>query len=93
MAELWFDVEAEAALGRLESDPGRSHLLAAVNHVLDQLESDPGDDSVRRHRFRDPPLWGVLMTGDAENWALLWQPHPDRPEQVVVQYLGPASFD
>ncbi len=92
MATLWFDEEADASLRRLENDDGRPHLLQAINRVLDQLEADPGHASVRRIRFQVPALWCVTVVADNEEWAILWEPHPDHPTEVTVHYVGPASF-
>lgn len=91
MAQPYFDADADAALTRLENDPNRHRLLAAINGVLDQLEADPGHWSVRRNRFTNG-LWCVTVVGDDEEWVILWEPHPDDPDGFVVQYLGPASF-
>ena len=88
VAELWYQPEANEALRRLENDSGRPQLLANVNRVLDQLETDPGAEWVRRHLFVDPPLWGMVISGE-EDWALLWSL---AEEEVTVEYLGPASF-
>jgi len=88
VTELWYQPEADQALRRLESDPARPQLLAAVNRVLDQLENDPGAGWVRRHRFVDPPLWGVVIFGE-EEWAVLWS---SIHGEVTVEYLGPTSF-
>ena len=92
MGELWFDAEADAALTRLEDDPSRPTLLQAVREVLRQLEADPGHKSVRTMRFQLPRLWCVRAVGDDEDWVILWEPHPNVEGDVVVQYLGPASF-
>jgi hypothetical protein len=92
MKELYFDPEASDALTRLESDPGRRQLLAKVNAVLDQLEENSGDNqSVRRNRF-DNGLWCVTLYEGDEQWCVLWEPHPDVPAGLIVQYLGPSSF-
>ena len=91
MADLAYDAEAAKALTRLERDPKRAALLRGVNAVLDMLEADPGQAAVRRHRFSNG-LWCVVVAGADEEWAVLWELHPDEPGTVVVQYLGPASF-
>ena len=91
MAELYMDSEADSALTRLDADPGRARLAAAVNAVLDQLEADPGDWTLRRSRFTNG-LWCVTVVAADEEWVILWEPHPDDPDGVVVQYLGLASF-
>src|SRR5437879_10241942 len=66
----------------------RPQLRANVIRVLDQLEADPGAEWVRRHRFVDPPLWGVAVSGE-EEWAVLWSLIEG---EVTGEYLGPASF-
>ncbi len=92
MADLEFDVEALRTLEALEDDPTRAALAAAVNEVLDLLETDPGARRLRRARFQYPPLWYVTVAADRETWVLLWEPHPTDPDINVVHYLGPASF-
>ncbi len=91
MAELAYDAEAATALTRLERMQTQELLLRRVNEALDMLEADPGQAAVRRHRFTNG-LWCVVVAGPAEEGAVLWELHPDEPETVVVQYLGPASF-
>jgi len=92
MAELWFDPEADASLRVLEADAKRAKLLRAVNAVLDQLEADSGDASVRKIRFQAPALWCVTIVADRDEWAVLWEPHPTEVGDVMVHYVGPASF-
>lgn len=91
MAELYFDADAARRLESLETANDRQRLLARVNAILDSLEVDPGRSDLRRRRFQNG-LWCVTAAGDGENWVLLWEPHPNR-QDVVVQYLGPASFE
>jgi hypothetical protein len=91
VAQPYFDPDADAALTRLENDPNRRRLLAAVSGVLDQLEADPGHWRVRRIRFSNG-LWCVTVVADDDEWALLWEPHSQDPDGFVVHYLGPASF-
>ena len=52
---------------------------------------DPSDRTMRRIRFTNG-LWCVTVAADNEQWAILWEPHPDDAANVIVQYLGPASF-
>ncbi|MGI9118656.1 MAG: hypothetical protein ACR2G7_00725 [Acidimicrobiales bacterium] len=59
---------------------------------MNQLEVDSGDRGVRRLRFRAPGLWCVPVVVGHEEWAILWEPHPDEPEAVIVQYVRPATF-
>jgi hypothetical protein len=91
VADLAYDADAAKALGRLERDPKRAAPLRAVSTVLDMLEADPGQAAVRRHRFSNG-LRCVVIEGPDEDWAVLWEPHPEETDTVVVQYLGPASF-
>jgi hypothetical protein len=46
---------------------------------------------VRRIRFSNG-LWCITVVADNEEWVVLWEPHPEDPEGLLVQYLGPASF-
>ena len=95
MAELYFDEVADLTLTRLEAsaDPQDRALLHRINNVLDQLAEDPGDASVRGRRFQSG-LWLVTVLGRAreDNWALLWEPHIEVPEDVMIHYIGSASF-
>lgn len=88
---LYFDAEADRALTKLEADPTRSTLVRRLNQLLDHLEQYPGDASMRRQRFANG-LWYLTVTGNGETWAVLWEPHPEDPGAIIVQYLGPASF-
>lgn len=92
MTELWFDPEADAALEAVEADHSRRELCSRLHDVLDTLEADPGDPSVRRHRFQRPALWCVTVSTRSDNWVILWEPHPARAGIVMVHYVGPASF-
>lgn len=92
VGELWFDEEADAALADLERDSNRTALNEAVQRVLFQLASDPGDRSVRKVRFQEPKLWCVTVFAGNEGWAVLWEPHPGVDGDVIVQYIGPSTF-
>ena len=89
VATLYFDFDADAALTRLERDPQRRALAAAMDRVLLRLETHPGDASLRRNRFTNG-LWAISVSGSGEDWFVLWEPHPDEADGVVVQYVGPA---
>jgi hypothetical protein len=91
VTELYFDEEADRALTALESDAARVELADRVHAVLGALASDPGQAELRRHRFQ-VGVWGVVVRGSGEDWIVLWEPHPDSDGDVVVQYVGPASF-
>lgn len=92
MAELWFDEEADAALTALASDAARQELYQRLDDVLARLEADPGDATLRRHRFQEVDLWCVVVPVDDEQWVVLWEPHPTHDDAAVVQYIGPSSF-
>lgn len=91
MGTLWFDSEADEALTRLEADPSRRRLLARVRVVLDLLEAEPGNETLRRIRF-STQLWCVTVVAGDDVLVVLWEPHPNEANDVVVQYIGPASF-
>ena len=95
MAELFFDALADATLTRLEesADPQDRALLDRVEAVFRQLESDSGHASVRGRRFQSG-LWLITVRGrDGEDdWAILWEPHVERPDDVMIHYVGGASF-
>ena len=91
MADVYFDEEADRALTALEADAARAELADRVSAVLDALASDPDQVSLRRHRFQIG-VWGVVVRGSGEDWIVLWEPHPGRDGDVIVQYVGPASF-
>lgn len=80
---------ADDAMTRQESDPHRQQLLAATRRALARLEEDPGQAGVRRQRFSNG-LWAVPVSGNGEDWAILWEPNPDDAEEVLITYLGPA---
>ena len=47
------------------------------------------DAVLRRNRFTDG-LWAISVSASGEDWTVLWEPHPDDFDGVVVQYAGPA---
>lgn len=87
MAELLFEEHADATLSALESDPARARLLERINAVLDILEADPGDRRVRRRRYHLVEAWGVPVSGDGEEWLVLWDFQAEGV--VAIRYLGP----
>lgn len=95
MADLYFDEIADHTLSLLEAskDDADRALLRRINEVLDQLAADPGHVSVRKRRFQSG-LWLVTILGPAaeDDWAQLWEPHIDAPDDVMIHYVGSASF-
>jgi hypothetical protein len=84
---LVFEPAAEDGYGKV---PG-GRALERVDAILDQLEDDPGNETVRRHRYLLNGLFGVDFTAGGEDWMLLWSMNRDRREQVVtIQYIGPV---
>lgn len=92
MADLYFDEEPMEQLETLETDAGLAPVFAAVDEKLDLLEADPTSSAVRPRRFANG-LWCVIAYNHQEDWAILWEPHPDLEGDVAVRYLGPATFD
>jgi hypothetical protein len=87
VADLFFEERADAALSALEADPTRTGLLRRINEVLDLLETDPGDERVRRRRYQILDAWGVPVYGAGEDWLILWDFHDQ--DHVAIRYLGP----
>lgn len=85
MPELLFFPIADGQLAALEVDSARRQLYDRVNDVLDRLEADPGDASVRRLRYQSPPIWGVPVYGSGEEWIILWSESETGP---MVHYIG-----
>ena len=84
---------AADAYRRLAADPDRAGLRAAVDDVLDQLDSDPSRPALSR-RVLAAPVWGgraavVVVRGPDEDWLVVWRRQDDgRPK---VGYLGPTA--
>ncbi|TVR38063.1 MAG: hypothetical protein EA388_00525 [Nitriliruptor sp.] len=92
MADLYFDEAPERQLTRLETDPSLAAVFQAVDEKLDLLQADPSDAAVRPRRFTNG-LWCVIAYNSDEDWAILWEPHPELGGDVAIRYLGPATFD
>lgn len=92
MAEVWLDHPEAAVLDALEADPARSGSARAVLDVLRRIAADPGADDVRRLRFHAVGYWGVPVSGNSEDWLILWEPHETESDVILLGYLGPASF-
>jgi hypothetical protein len=95
VADLYFDEVADQTLTQLEPSSDRQDraLLNRLNAVFDQLAADPGDASVRARRFQSG-LWLVTVAGRAgeDGCAVLWEPHVELPDDVMIHYVGSASF-
>ena len=66
-------------------------LLDGLDAVFDELEKDPGQAWLRRHRWSDPPLWGLTVRGRREESLVLWSVETfDGEQTVVVHYVGPG---
>jgi hypothetical protein len=62
-----------------------------LDAVFDELEKDPGQAWLRRHRWSDPPLWGVTVPGGHEDILVLWTAETyDGETVIVVRYVGPG---
>lgn len=94
MPEIWLDDENDDRLCRLENDaePARRKVAERVNEELRRIARDPGNESVRRHRFQAVDAWVLVVRGDDEDWAILWRPHETEPDVILVPYVGPATF-
>jgi hypothetical protein len=66
-------------------------LLDGLDAVFDELEKDPAQARLRRHRWSDPPLWGVTVRGRRAESLVLWSMETfDGQQTVVVHYIGPG---
>lgn len=83
-----FEDPAADALEALYKE-GPAFLIDRVDQALDQLERDPTQAAVRRHRFQVPPLWAFTVHIHNYEWAILWRLHDD---EIVVSYIGPSTF-
>jgi hypothetical protein len=68
---------------------GDEEVLDKLDVVLDELEKDPGQAWLRRHRWSAPPVWGVTVRTRREDVLVLWsiETFDDEPT-VVIQYVG-----
>jgi hypothetical protein len=91
MPELWFAAPADLLLDELEADETRRRLFDRINAVLSDLEIDSNQLHLRRHRFQIG-MWGVIVASGADEWIVIWEPHPDIDEAIMIQYVGPSAF-
>lgn len=91
MPELWFAASADRLLYELEADETRRRLFDRINAVLSELERDSNQLHLRRHRFQIG-MWGVIAASGADEWIVLWEPHPDIDDAIIIQYVGPSAF-
>ena len=87
MASLLFSGDADRRLTALAADAGRQELYNHVNDILDLIEEDPDDPRVRRRRYQQPPIWGVVVSsrGAASDWLILWS---ETERGQLVHYIG-----
>lgn len=87
MASLLFGVDADRRLTALAGDAGRQELYNHVNDILDLIEDDPGNPRLRRRRYQQPPIWGIVVSSrDSEgDWLILWSETERGP---LVHYIG-----
>lgn len=67
-----------------------------IEVILDQLEDDPEQESVRRGRRRATKgdvIWKVDIRACADDWTLLWIEHPKRTGDVLILYLEPSQYE
>jgi len=91
MPELWFAASADRRLYELEADETRRRLFDRINEILSELERDSKQPHLRRHRFQIG-MWGVIAASGADEWIVLWEPHPDIDDAIIIQYVGPSAF-
>ncbi len=82
---LSFNSESREQLAELQADSARRQLYERVNDILDLIEDDPSDRSVRLRRYRNPPIWGVTVHGSGEDWLVLWS---ETDSGGWIHYIG-----
>jgi len=88
---IGFSDEAWDSIQALFDDPAREILGDRLNQMLDVLETDSGDQRVRRHRMQVPRLWHFTVAGNGEVWSILWEPDGDGEPYIHVAGTGLAD--
>ena len=84
---------ADAAMSRLEADPSRARLLAAVNRTLDSLEADRGDGRLGTRTFVTVEYRYMAFTPVGhDDWYVFWQLSDSLHETEIVNIDGPFPF-
>lgn len=87
--------EPEAGLAYKNINRQTAPLKSAVERILDLLQKDPSDRSLRIKSLRTKTgytIWKVPIRESLDNWSLLWIADPADANAVLIVYLGPASY-
>ncbi len=93
MADLYWEVEAGQTYQNLVKTA--PELVSMIENLLDLLQADPGTAAMRKDSLRMPSgksFWKVRIRYREYNWSLLWTPHPNSAKDVLIVYLGPATY-
>ena len=93
MSGLNWEPEAARAYKNLTHQP--ASLKSAVERILDILEEDPTNKLLRQRSLRTTTgyvIWKVTIRERFEDWSLLWIADPKNENDVLIVYLGPASY-
>lgn len=83
-AMTWWD-EAGASMDKLEHDPSKSAVLAAVDRTLVRLSADPHSPRLGTIPFRSDQFGGVYATPvQADNWYVFWMRGSNLAEIEIV---------
>ncbi len=88
--------EPEAALAYKNIIHQHASLKSAVERILDILEDDPSNRLVRTKSLRTTTgytIWKIPIRERFEDWSLVWIFDPDNENEVLILYLGPASYE
>jgi hypothetical protein len=85
---LLFTEQADESMDRLEADPGRHHVLEAVERTLDRIETNPSDPRLGTRSFVTEVYGGVRATPvRVDDWHVFWQPGPRSDEITIIEVL------